>query len=366
MAGCSIDTAFKNLIVSGANSKKIAILDNFCWCSSDEPDRLYQLKEAAKACYDYAVAYQTPFISGKDSMFNDFKGFDKTGKSVKISIPPTLLISSIGVVDKISHLTKITPDDGDILLVLGNTRNELQDSVYSKIIGYEKSKNPVVNSKDALRTYRNFEKTNKIGIINSAIGIDLGGIGIAVTKMAIASKKGLTIDLKLKNKFSVDQFLFSETQSRILVSIKKNKLANFKKIFKASDYTIIGKCTGSDVIEFKDNKKIMRGKISDFAKATSLKLLKNFKCAFSTFVIIAISGFAIFVSFDISPGLFMPSSKIPKALSFGILDRLSGRPIWLFRFPIVEVVGPSFSRISLNNSFVVVFPTLPVIPIICA
>ena len=85
--------------------------------------------------------------------------------------------------------------------------------------------------------------------------------------MAIASKKGLAIDLKLKNKISVDQFLFSETQSRILVSMKKNKLANFKKIFKASDYTIIGKCTGSDVIEFKDNKKIMRGKISDFAKS---------------------------------------------------------------------------------------------------
>ncbi len=265
MAGCSIDTAYKNLIVSGANSKKIAILDNFCWCSSDEPDRLYQLKEAAKACYDYAVAYQTPFISGKDSMFNDFKGFDKTGKSVKISIPPTLLISSIGVVDKISHLTKMTPDEGDILLVLGNTRNELQDSVYSKIVGYEKSKNPVVNSNDALCTYRNFEKANKLGIINSAIGIDLGGIGIAVTKMAIASKKGLTIDLKLKNKISVDQFLFSETQSRILVSMKKNKLVNFKKIFKGSDYTIIGKCTGSDVVEFKDNKKIIRSKISDFA-----------------------------------------------------------------------------------------------------
>ena len=64
-----------------------------------------------------------------------------------------------------------------------------------------------------------------------------------------------------------DQFLFSETQSRILVSVKKNQLANFKKIFKTSNYTIIGKCTGSDVIEFKDNKKIIRGKISDFAKS---------------------------------------------------------------------------------------------------
>ena len=95
----------------------------------------------------------------------------------------------------------------------------------------------------------------------------MGGLGIAVTKMAIASKKGLTIDLKLKTKIAVDQFLFSETQSRIIISMKKNKLVNFKKIFTPSDYTIIGKCTASDVIEFKDNKKIMRGKISDFAKS---------------------------------------------------------------------------------------------------
>ena len=95
----------------------------------------------------------------------------------------------------------------------------------------------------------------------------MGGIGIAVTKMAIASKKGLTINLKLKNKISVDQFLFSETQSRILVSLKKNQLNNFKKIFNTSNYGIIGKCTDSDVIEFKDSKKIIRGKISDFAKS---------------------------------------------------------------------------------------------------
>ena len=125
MAACSIDTAVKNLVVMGANTKKIAILDNFCWCSSDDPERLYQLKEAAKGCYDYAVAYQTPFISGKDSMYNDFKGYDKKGNPIKISIPPTLLISSIGVVDKINHLTKISPEVGDHIFLLGQTRNEL-------------------------------------------------------------------------------------------------------------------------------------------------------------------------------------------------------------------------------------------------
>ena len=68
-----------------------------------------------KGCYDYAVSYKTPFISGKDSMFNDFKGYDKNNP-IKISIPPTLLISSIGIVDKLCHLTKISPEDGDSIL----------------------------------------------------------------------------------------------------------------------------------------------------------------------------------------------------------------------------------------------------------
>ena len=79
--------------------------------------------------------------------------------------------------------------------------------------------------------------------------------------------KDIAYKLKLKNKLSVDQFLFSETQSRILVSVKKNQLANFKKIFNISNYTRIGKCTSTDMIEFKDSKKIVRGKISDFEKS---------------------------------------------------------------------------------------------------
>ena len=118
MAACSINTAVKNLVVMGANFKKIAILDNFCWCSSDEAGRLYELRKAAEACYDYAVHYNTPFISGKDSMYNDFKGFNQKNNPIKISIPPTLLISSIGIVDNINNLTKITPEINDIIYVL--------------------------------------------------------------------------------------------------------------------------------------------------------------------------------------------------------------------------------------------------------
>ncbi len=76
MAAAGIDTAIRGLIAMGISLESIAILDNFCWCSSDDPERLGQLKRAAKGCYDVATAFGTPFISGKDSMYNDFSGFD--------------------------------------------------------------------------------------------------------------------------------------------------------------------------------------------------------------------------------------------------------------------------------------------------
>src|SRR6185369_6733818 len=107
MAAASLDTAVRNAVAAGANPDYLALLDNFCWCSSNEPERLGQLKHAAKACYDYAVIYGTPYISGKDSMFNDFKGFDKDGNEIKISIPPTLLISSFGVIDDITKVVSL-------------------------------------------------------------------------------------------------------------------------------------------------------------------------------------------------------------------------------------------------------------------
>ncbi|MFA6991807.1 MAG: AIR synthase-related protein, partial [Candidatus Gracilibacteria bacterium] len=87
MAACSIDEAIRNAIAIGGTLDHLALMDNFCWSNSNDPERLGQLKAAAQACYDYATKYGTPFISGKDSMFNDFSGYDKDGKPIKISVP---------------------------------------------------------------------------------------------------------------------------------------------------------------------------------------------------------------------------------------------------------------------------------------
>ena len=120
MATSAIDTAVRNAISVGASLEQIALLDNFCWCSSNEPERLGQLKRAVMASHNIAVAYGTPFISGKDSMFNDFKGFNENGKPIKISIPPTLLASSIAVINDIKKVVSLDAKiPGDFVYILG-------------------------------------------------------------------------------------------------------------------------------------------------------------------------------------------------------------------------------------------------------
>jgi phosphoribosylformylglycinamidine synthase len=94
MAAHSIDTAIRQAIVSGGTLNHLAILDNFCWSSSGNPERLFELREAAKACYDFATLYGTPFISGKDSMWNDFRGYDEKG-NFRLSLCKMVIAQSV-------------------------------------------------------------------------------------------------------------------------------------------------------------------------------------------------------------------------------------------------------------------------------
>ena len=253
MSACAIDTAIRNAVALGADIDYMSLMDNFCWCSSTEEQRLGELKASAKACYDYAVTYGTPYISGKDSMFNDFKGYDKDGNEIKISVPPTLLISSLSVVDDISKV--ITMDSkiaGDLVYILGTTKDELGGSEYFQLLNKKFIGNniPQVNAEQALALYRTFKKAIDQELLASAISITHGGLGVALAKKAISSQMGLEIDLAKvptstndENDKSLrpDHLLFSESQSRIVVTIDPKNKEKFEELFAEHNPAEIGK-----------------------------------------------------------------------------------------------------------------------------
>ena len=275
MAACALDTAVRNIVASGGTLSHLAILDNFCWCSSDDPKRLAELKDAVKACYDGAVRYGTPFISGKDSMFNDFKGYDEKGNSIEISIPPTLLISAISVMPDIYKV--VSPEfknAGDAIYLLGETNDELGASEYYKMLGALGNDVPKVNLEKNLKTYLALEKAIEKELVASSVSLTSGGLGIALAKACIGGMLGCNVSIKnlpggvasvdpVRNREGsqrpsisngIDAKLFSESQGRILVSVSSKNKSQFEKIMKDIIYVKLGKVEQNEKVIIADGK----------------------------------------------------------------------------------------------------------------
>ncbi len=252
MAAVAIDEAIRNILAVGGSLKKIAILDNFCWSSSEELGRLAQLKRAAQACYDYAVAFKTPFISGKDSMFNDFHGFDAGNNPLKISVPPTLLISALGIVKDVRKcLTLDVKMSGDLIYVLGETGDGLGASEYYALMGeklrgkkYVGNSVPKVDARKAKRLYKALEEAIQREIIASCKNCADGGLGVALAEIAFAGGKGIEVDLSRVPRKSLernDLILFSESAGRFVVTVPIEKGEEFEKLLSGNVWAQIGR-----------------------------------------------------------------------------------------------------------------------------
>lgn len=272
MAAASIDTAIRNAVAAGGNPDYLAILDNFCWTDSNNPERLYQLKKAAQACYDYAVIYGTPYISGKDSMFNDFKGYDAKGKPITISILPTLLISAIGVIDDITTPVSLdTKNVGDLVYVLGETCDEIGGSEYTAMFDTIGENVPQVNGEKNKKLYNALYQAIQKGLVASSMSVTRGGLGVTLAKKAIGGMLGLEINLKdLPGNISRNDFaLFSESQGRIVVSISPSNKKAFEEIMKGNAFAEIGKVTKTRSITIKgiDGKIIVKTPLASLVKS---------------------------------------------------------------------------------------------------
>lgn len=227
MAGyASVDLSIRRLIAGGANPDKIAILDNFCWSKPESKERLLQLKETNRGLYEAAMDHSAPIISGKDSMYNDFRGFDKDGEKIEINALPTLLVSSMGIIDDCAKIASFEfKAEGDLLAVYMPNAHKLTRSQIDqeRKDGGAASATPKT---DHSLSYEKIAKHIAEGDLASVEALGLGGIGFALMRCAMAS--GLGVEVSIPQDLHCENLgAFAEYDSGFLVSIdpaKRNKL----------------------------------------------------------------------------------------------------------------------------------------------
>ncbi len=219
MAWAAVDEALRNVVCVGADPERVALLDNFCWGNPHLPDRLGALVRAARGCYDAALAYGTPFISGKDSLNNEY--LDARGE--KRAIPPTLLISSLGIVPDIRMaVTMDLKVPGDLLYIVGETKAELGGSLYYRLHGALGNGVPAPVPV-SIKTMRALHLCMRRGLVRACHDLSEGGLAVAAAEMALAGRLGLDLDLApLPRSLQVDRddiALFAESSGRFLVEV---------------------------------------------------------------------------------------------------------------------------------------------------
>lgn len=186
MALGAIDECVRNLVCTGADPDRIAILDNFCWPSCKKPENLGSLVRAAEGCYDGAKAYRTPFVSGKDSLNNQFTTED--GKTIEI--PPTLLISGIGIVHDLDRVvTMDAKKPGNTLVLIGAHDDAIGGSHFQRALGVPGGANtgtPRVDLEAGPRVARGIHRLVQGGLVRSLHDVSDGGVLTAVAEMLIA------------------------------------------------------------------------------------------------------------------------------------------------------------------------------------
>lgn len=274
MVACAIDEAIRNNIATGGSLKRMALLDNFCWSDPIESERnpdgaykLAQLVRANRALYDYTTFFGTPCISGKDSMKNDYMH-----NEIKISVPQTVLMSCISVIDDINKtVTMDMKEDGDIIIVVGKTYAELGGSEYFAQFNRIGNIAPQVRGTQAKKTFQSMEKAIKSGIIRSCHDISDGGLACALAESAFAGDIGIDADLNAvpcSGVFRDDILLFSESASRFVATIREEDLGKFQNLFRSVPYGVIGKVIAGKSFRIKG----LRG---DVIIDTSIDLLKE-------------------------------------------------------------------------------------------
>ncbi|MBU0729129.1 MAG: phosphoribosylformylglycinamidine synthase subunit PurL [Proteobacteria bacterium] len=275
MTACAMDEAIRNAICVGANLDIMAGLDNFCWCdpilsdkTPDGPYKLAQLVRANQALAHYAKAFGVPCISGKDSMKNDYQVGD-----TKISIPPTLLFSVVAKIDDIRKaVTMDAKKPGDIVYVLGMTYPEIGASEYALQHNATGNSVPHVREDIAIPLYRALSEAINQGLVASCHDCSDGGLGVALAETAFAGGLGMEIDLNKIPRTDIhreDILLFSESQSRFVVTVALENIDAFKEVMGHNPWARVGFTTTVETLQMKGfkGKSVLSESLADLKEA---------------------------------------------------------------------------------------------------
>lgn len=213
MAISAIDEAIRNAVAVGADPDRIALLDNFCWGDPLRPETLGTLVEAARGCHDAAIAYGTPFISGKDSLNNEYLGAD----GLRHAIPPTLLISAIGLIDDVNQaVTMDAKEPGNVIYLLDASGKTPEADHALRV------------TQHAPAAYRALHRAIRAGLVRACHDLSEGGLAVAAAEMCIGGRLGMDLTIGSEEP---DQSLFGEANGRLLIEVRPENCRTLETCF---------------------------------------------------------------------------------------------------------------------------------------
>lgn len=275
----AIDEAVRNMVCVGVDPAKIALIDNFIWPTPDD-ESLGYLDRAVDACYDVALGFNMPFVSGKDSLSSTYQ----SEKEI-IKIPPTVCISAFAPVDMIDMtVSSDLKDVGNLIYIIGQTNKELGASAYFKLFGKLGNSVPKVNINQAKKTFFALHRAMSRKIIESCHDCSEGGLAVAVAEMCFGGEMGMKLSLdqipcssSLKR---ADFILFSESNSRFIVEVKPDHKQQFETLLKLKDikFGLLGESIKQKQLTISLNKKIViDSKLGVLKKAWQSTMKRYFK-----------------------------------------------------------------------------------------
>lgn len=247
MAALAIDEALRNVVCVGAKLKHTFILDNFCWGSPQDEQLLGGLVRAAYGAYDFSTYFGTPFISGKDSLYNEYTVEDK-----RIAIPGTLLISAVAVLDDWQVTTSANfKKEGNLIYIAGFTKPELAASQYFRNLKLQGGRQPKVDRETAKKIFEKLSNAINRKLVASCHDLSEGGLAVAIAEMCMGAGLGANIflsDAPREDDIVNFEMLFSESPTRFIVEVTKDNKENFEKELHGLPLGLIGCVSNNEVL----------------------------------------------------------------------------------------------------------------------